>query len=177
MLTCFPDKYKGSGHVLKTRLQLTADPMPNSKDAERVTGGIVNIKRALLDPAANWLDRGNGYERLTSVHWCKDTFRLSDPDSGEEMPSASAKRTGSIIRFHKSLSGMLQWQIADADWLSAKVRWSGPRAWKDNDEPVLAVKTADGPSEIESLVRGPDIYSFVPNARFDKIAVAPCPLP
>ncbi|WP_181169570.1 S8/S53 family peptidase [Mesorhizobium sp. B2-4-4] len=170
MLSCFPDRFKNDGRWIKTRLQVTADPMPDQLDAQKVTGGIVNVKRAFLDPDRNWLDRGSGFEEVDEVKWCKDTLELKAADSGDLVGRVDVKHVGSILRFHDTAQMTAQWQIADAEPSTAKVKWTGPGAWSD-DLPLLSFKTAGSG---EQLATGAQIFSFVPKAKFIDIGVKSC---
>ena len=58
--------------------------MTTPEDAQRVTGGVVNIERALLPPDIDWVNTGDGFKSLIDAHWCKgkETLRLQ-ADNGE----------------------------------------------------------------------------------------------
>ena len=181
MMSCWPDKYQ-QAKWLKLRLQVTAQPMTLPEDAKRVTGGVVNIERALLDPEIDWVDTGDGFNRLIDAHWCKKSLHLK-ADNGEDLERDGGS-VGAIVRFQAESGGQARWQIAsiehqlkNVDRSGPQVRWSGPGAWADND-PILAGKVGAGPwvdngpiASQETKLKGEDILSFIPAGR---IRVSPC---
>lgn len=184
MLTCYPSAFKMDGRRVKMRLQTTADPMPRPEDAVRVTGGIVNPQRALLDPDKNWIKRGsNDWEEIKEPRWCRDSFVIQDPETGDKRVPAKAGQISSILAFHNSPGGAKQWQISESSiWdpttslAEPKVTWSGPGAWPDNT-PIIAGKIAENGVDKDAVLSGPEIEAFVPKVRFNKIiydAGKPC---
>jgi len=174
MLGCYPTLGL-DGRRMKMRLQVTADPLPvpASASAPAVTGGIVNIKRAMLDPDKSWIAlRGQpGFKEISNAHWCKNSYQLKKVG----LPSlirgeVDAGQIGSILKIRDRFDGQEQWQVSivdfDRNW---RVRWHGPGQWPD-DVSVLGGVIADQ----QITVTGTEIVAFVPKWPLNDIGVAAC---
>ena len=176
MLSCFPQNYKEDGRRIKTRLQVTADPMSRREDARVVTGGIVNLERALLDPNKNWIDIGDGFKQLTNLSWCSDNINFAITESAEDFDRIPVSKIGSIIRYHDDANGQPQWQVARANVILAKVNWTGVGNWLDAN-PILQGDIESQGRKQKIYATGQEIISFLPNEHFRKIKVKSCSSP
>lgn len=160
LLSCYPDEFNRDGRFLKTRLLQTSEPFPRPGGREKGLG-ILNIKRAFLEPSKTWLDLGGGPTPIFDFKLCKDGLRLKDKDGNIVTESVDkAYRLGQIVRVQNSAGGSPRWTATYMDIMTAKRLEFGPGTW-DGEQNLIQIKEkAESPP---TLVKGYEIQAFVPS--------------
>jgi Subtilase family len=110
MMSCYPLSYS-SPRSLKFRLLATSMPPPNRGVTHKISAGIVDASKALLDPSVHWVTRksNNGVqENFKDVRWCKETLTLND---GDDSGAATGIAVKTIRRIVKSPTEPDSWSL------------------------------------------------------------------
>lgn len=115
MVSRFPNAYQRARDV-KRRLFVTARPFVvdggDEASSERVAAGVVDPKRALLDPKKDWLAFTGENPEARKIHWLVDTIEAKDSITREDVfiPTSTIYRVihdnGSFVFFVKYQNGV-----------------------------------------------------------------------
>ena len=161
LMSCYPHEFDKDGRFLKSRLLQTSDPFPNPGPREQGLG-VLNAKRAFLDPSQSWIDTGNGPRAVSSYKYCANSpIALQDSDKTPLVLTAGRDfKVGQILFSNAVAHGDPQWTVTYVDIMTARRLEYGPGAWVDN-QPILQVQF--NPGEPPQSLNGYQIKAFVPS--------------
>jgi hypothetical protein len=144
MTACYP-LYQGKPRLLKERLQVTSVPFPREEDRKKVTGGIIDPKKAMLDPKIHWLTQiGERETKIESIDWQIRRMEIFDADSNGRrfVDDIRTKRILRIMKFYPSTQGRDQWIFFVRAGLGNIIK-KGPGALAE-DQIIVRVRFENG---------------------------------
>ncbi|ARM89704.1 peptidase S8/S53 family subtilisin-related protein [Rhizobium sp. CIAT894] len=158
LMSCYPE-FDRDGRFLKSRLLQTSQPFPNPGPREKGLG-ILDAKRAFLDPSKSWLDTGAGFEALDSYKVCSGSSinLMDDQNTPIAVDTPRDFRLGQILNVEPNAAGTPEWVVTYMNLMTAQRREVGPGTWADGAS-LLQVKKEGNPPEV---INGLQIKAFVP---------------
>jgi hypothetical protein len=153
MMSCYPDTYH-SAKLLKTRILATARPPLSSDVAQKVATGIVDAKRAMLDPSVHWVTRkstNGAQEQYKDLKWCTQNVTLNDPDSDITL-SVDVRKIRALVR--DTTAETSAWFVAyqkETGGGQTTIRFASLATPPDKLNPLLYFRTSPPPAPVQPL--------------------------
>jgi hypothetical protein len=144
--------YQQRPAMVKTRLQVTARPILNSKDSPKVASGVLDYEAALLDPTKTWTKFGGEkvYTPIKATRWCTGQLTLLNPEDTNTVIKDGQVETSKILRLFLDVN-TTHWIVYSKGTNSGEVVRLGPAVIQDLPLVRVAESTAACPDKICQL--------------------------
>jgi hypothetical protein len=175
MSACYPSSYKLRPEKLKERIVLTSFPVADSSALAQVSGSVIDISVAMLDPKATWLKTRSDMppRKVTVDHWCANEPEITDENDNPTFIQLQQTRRLSMVENH-----IVQRIIEKGPKTSIErpkfVKRIGPGPLKNPEVSLASVEEADG---TPCLLRADNLRDLIVSKTTDAVGVCGDELP
>lgn len=171
MLCLYPNAYNAVREI-KVRVTSAVSPPLDPDVATRIAGGVLDADKALLDPAALHITLDGAQSRKAKrVVWCRPSFEVISPTSGESLGLIDVTQLRRVIR-NVNGTGESRWFFFQQRPETGSVERIGPAIpASDAAAPLLRVRFDGGEKRTVTLAEVDDILTPpYPHASFTEVA-------